>query len=126
MSQKLSLLERFFFRSSVSRSVFICALSSVTPGHVVSSMSLAASGSNWKAAKTIDLGLGDERLRFFQRKFHLPLFQRRKLRPEGDDDPLRFCPLSVSASACSQRVPGSGSTRVNSIFWPPLPRMPVR
>ena len=32
MSQKDSLLARFFFRSSVSRSAFICALSSVTPG----------------------------------------------------------------------------------------------
>ena len=46
MSQKLSLLVRFFFKSSVSKSAFICALNSVTPGIFVSSMSLAASGSN--------------------------------------------------------------------------------
>ena len=58
MSQNDSLLARFFFRSSVSRSAFICALSRVTPGQLVSSMSLAASGSNWKAAKTISFGLG--------------------------------------------------------------------
>jgi hypothetical protein len=58
MSQKDSLLARFFLRSSVSSSAFICALRRVTPGHFVSSMSLAASGSNWKAAKTMSLGLG--------------------------------------------------------------------
>ena len=46
MSQKLSLLVRFFFKSSVSKSAFICALSVVTPGQFNSSMSFAASGSN--------------------------------------------------------------------------------
>ena len=55
MSQKLSLLARLRFRSSVSRSAFICAFSRVIPGQLVSSMSLAASGSNWKAAKTMTL-----------------------------------------------------------------------
>ena len=55
MSQKLSLLARLRFRSSVSKSAFICALSSVRPGQLVSSMSLEASGSNWKAANTTTL-----------------------------------------------------------------------
>ena len=44
-SQKLSLLARFLLRSSVSRSAFIWALSNVTPGQLVSSMYLDASGS---------------------------------------------------------------------------------
>ena len=57
ISQKLWLLRAFFFRSSVSRSVFICALSAVIPR--VASMSLAASGSKVKAQNTIIFGRGN-------------------------------------------------------------------
>src|SRR5229473_5388602 len=59
-SQKDWLLERFFLRSSVRRSAFIWAVRKVMPvfSLVRSSMSLAASGSNWKAAKTRISGLG--------------------------------------------------------------------
>jgi hypothetical protein len=32
----------------------------------------------------------------------------------------------VSPSACSQRQPGSGSSRAKRMCWPALPRMPVR
>jgi hypothetical protein len=52
------LLERAFLRSSVKRSVFIWTFKSVTPGHLVSSMSLAASGSNWNEAKITTVGAG--------------------------------------------------------------------
>src|SRR2546423_1717792 len=58
MSQKLSLLERLFFKSSVSRSAFICALRSWTPCQLVCSMLLTATGSNWKAAKMRNCGFG--------------------------------------------------------------------
>ncbi len=58
----------------------------------------------------------------------LALFQRGVLGAEGD---TTHCArgvrslLSFRASACSQRVPASGSTREKSMCWPPLPRMPV-
>jgi hypothetical protein len=55
-SQKLSLEERFFFKSSVRRSVFIWTFTSVTWGHLVSSMSFAASGSKWKEQNRTRLG----------------------------------------------------------------------
>src|SRR2546423_106699 len=54
MSQKLWLLTRALRRSSVRRSVFICARRSVTPGHLVSSISFWASGSNVNAANTMN------------------------------------------------------------------------
>ena len=76
---------RFFLRSSVSRSAFIWALRSVTPGQLVSSMSLAASGSNWKAAKMTSLGRRAEGFGFLECAGDLALFERSVLGAEGDD-----------------------------------------
>ena len=80
-------------------------------------MSLAASGSNWKAAKRTIAGRGIERPRLLPGQLDLLLLERRMLRTERDDDALRLAvggalvappaPFSagfVSASAWSQRV----------------------
>jgi len=137
-SQKLSLLDRFFFKSSVNRSAFIWALSVVTPGQFNSSMSLAASGSNWIAAKTINLGLGtsfrassmaNSICRCSNGACSGPKETTTRRRSVAAPSRTFMAPSSlglVSASACNQRVPESGSTRENRIICPPLPRIPAR
>ena len=137
MSQKLSLLARFFFKSSVSRSVFIWTLSRVTPGHFVSSMSLAASGSNWKAAKIISFGLGTSFCASSMAKATCFCSSgacsgpkettARSACPDWDSF-TQSAPRSfgrVSVSACNQRVPASGSTLEKRMCWPFLPLMPA-
>ena len=92
-SQKDWLLVRFFFRSSVRRSAFIWAVRKVMPvfSLVSSSMSLAASGSNWKAAKTRISGLGWRVRASSQADFDLAGFERGVVGAEGDDDAFGFC-----------------------------------
>ena len=77
MSQKLSLLARFFFRSSVSRSAFICTLSSVTPGQSRLVDVLGRLGIELKGGEDDDLRLRHKRLRLLDRQLDLPLLQRR-------------------------------------------------
>ena len=143
MSQKLSLLLRLFFKSSVSMSAFIWALSRVTPGQLVSSMSLAASSSNWKAQNKTMCGLGfrwaassnasstvrcsngacsgpkQTNTRFVSSPWPSPAGTSSPLPPPAGD-------TFVSASACKYRVPLNGSTRVNSISLPPFALTPAR
>lgn len=121
MSQKLSLLDRFFLRSSVSRSAFTRALSNVTPGHFVSSMFFDASGSKLERSKEDHLRFRYEAVRLFEAQRRLTLFNWRVFKAEGYNDMLGFvcvtsrystellmtiCPLSNSlqelvVSCCS-------------------------
>ena len=105
-SQKLWFEARFFFRSSVSRSAFICAVRKVMPvfSLVMPSMSLAASGSNSKAAKTRIAGLRAQGARLFPRQLDLALFQQAVLGAERDNDPLRAFSLGFGVGVQPARA----------------------
>src|SRR5208283_2174952 len=125
ISQKLSLLLRFFFRSSVKRSAFICALSSVTPGQFVSSMSFAASSSNWKAQNKTIWVLGFKCSASSNASSTVRCSSGACSGPKHTNTLFGLSSL-VSASACKYRVPLSVSTLVNSINLPPLALTPAR
>src|SRR3990172_10913154 len=133
MSQKLSLLLRFFFRSSVNRSAFIWALSRVTPGQFVSSMSFAASSSNWKAQNKTICGLGFRWAASSNASSTVRCSNGACSGPKQTNTLCTFSPPPegsgvgfVSVSACKYRVPLNGSTLVNSISLPPFALTPAR
>jgi hypothetical protein len=62
----------------------------VTPGQLVSSMSLAALGVELEGGEHDNLGFWPERLRFIEGELDLALFERRMFGAGGHDDALRF------------------------------------
>src|SRR5690606_33140991 len=133
ISQKLSLLLRFFLRSSVNRSVFIWTLSNVTPGQLVSSISFAASGSNWNAANTIIFGLGTRVCASLIASSTCLCSSGEcsgpneiTVRNTSEVPPLGGFRGAVSASAWSHLVPENGSTLVKLITCLFLPLIPER
>jgi hypothetical protein len=114
---------RFFFRSSVSRSVFICALSSVTPGQFTSSMSFAASGSKVKAQNRMNFGDG-RRVSASVSASSTCLCSSAAC--SGPKLTTTRSPVSASdplAWMCFS--PGSVSNSAKRSMAPPLPRTPV-
>ena len=110
----------------MSRSAFIWAVRKVMPvfSLVIPSMSLAASGSNSNAANTRMAGLGLSVRASSQASSTWRCSSRLCSGPKEITTRSGLTPF-VSASACSQRVPASGSTREKSMCWPPFPRRPV-
>ena len=84
------------------------------PSRGQSSMSLAASGSNWKAAKTRSAGLGTSVCASSRRQLDLALLQRRVLGAEGDDDALRARPRLRLRGRRRRRSGGSRPRRAAS------------
>ena len=81
---------------------------------VMLSMPLAASGSNSKAAKTRMAGLGLSVRASSQASSTCRCSSKLCSGPKEITTRSGFAPF-VSASACSQRVPASGSTREKSM-----------
>ena len=123
-ARSYSLLARFFLRSSVRRSAFICALRKVMPVLWLVVDVLGGFGIELEGGEDEDLGFGVEGLGFSPGQFDLALLERSVLGAEGDDDALRLVLLGFGVGV-EPAGAGSGSTRENSISWPPLPRMPV-
>ena len=115
MSQNDSLLERFFLRSSVSKSLFISTCNVFTPGQFNSSISLTASGSNCIAAKIIIFGFGTKDC---ASSIASATCRRSNGAYSGPKEIITLLGSDsfVIASACIHLVAGCDSTPVNSIF----------
>ncbi len=139
MSQKLSLLARFFFRSSVEQIGVHLRLEQRHARPVGFVDVLRRLGIELERGEDDDLRLGHQRLRFFDRQLDLPLLQRRMLRAERDHDALRLAEILPGllldrAFVIRLRLgfgmqPARAGQRLDAgeieCICPPLPRMPV-